>query len=436
MSLTDTLSREPAHPTALTVTPSPEPTPLRATRTPPALGAGLDLALNSIDMITANVGWATGRVPRSDDRVLHTEDGGHTWADVSPPEPFRDDPHNPGPYWAIGHFFDARTAIVVYSSSGIVWRTEDGGLSWKVPTASIGIPQYFSFPTRSTGWALALDGYLTMGAEVAELFRSRDGGANWELVVDAINDARYLQECAKTGLAFANDEVGWVTLACQYGIWYSDETGEPWIETTADGGITWTQVPIPPPAGDPRLFAPSDDFHQDCRLSSPRLFTPLNGVLALACTVQDLAGGHQRQANFLYRTLDGGASWTTYEMPGSWLEVINQLHMWSIRPDVPFTSASIPHLYRIYRSDDAGASWALVNTTNWEGQFSFVDERLVFAIALSPTGETALVKSSDGGASWQIIRPVTAASKSTPQPTPAEIPPVVEPGTWTPVPSE
>ncbi len=430
-------SREPRPPSTVTPTTTYEATLPLATATPLVLPAGLDLTLVSIDMITAKVGWATGGIPPFLDRVLRSEDGGHTWADVSPPEPFSDarllDPETS---LVIGHFFDERAAIVVYRRSGIVWRTDDGGLSWKPSTGSIHSQDrhILSFPTKSTGWALTSLGHLTGGREVANLYRSRDGGINWENIVDSMWSP-YLQECTKIGLEFADDMVGWITLACQEWSWVSWEgslaTGEVFLETTSDGGETWTDLPLPPPAQDVRLFAPPVYFGEKCLFSTARLFSRLDGTLALSCDIVDQRDGAAKEANYLYRTFDGGASWVTHEMPGGQLEVIDQQHMWSIQ-------AEPSGRFRIYRSGDGGASWSLVKTTTWSGQFSFVDERLVFAVAFSTPGSevTALVRSADGGTSWEVIQPVTAPSESTLQPTLAEIPPDVPDGTWTPTPSD
>lgn len=395
------------------------PATATAAALPTALPPGLDLTLTSIHMITADIGWATGHVPTSAQRVLRTTDGGETWADLTPPDPVWDDPHDAGPYgsfWKTVRASDELTAIVAHSSSGNFWRTEDGGHSWIASPAPMGAPTYSSFPSATSGWALTLLGHLTGGREAATLLRTRDAGATWEEILSPIEGANHLQDCMKTGLSFADDEAGWITLACQEWSWYPGDLGEPWIEVTADGGATWARLPVPPPPGNPNLFTPQDDLNIHCDMSSPRLFSPLSGAFALSCTVQDLSGTHQRPVNYLYRTFDGAATWTTYEMPGSHLEVIDQVRLWSIRDDEPLTDTSSSPLQRIYRSEDGGATWSLVNTTNWIGQFSFVDGRHVFAIAFSPTMDeqelTALVTSSDGGSSWQILRPVTTTPRS------------------------
>ena len=44
---------------------------------------------------------------------------------------------------------------------------------------------------------------------------------------------------------------------------------------------------------------------------------------------------------------------------------------------------------------------------NWDGQFSFVDLNTGWAVATN-AGQIALVRTVDGGGTWQEVRPVVA----------------------------
>jgi len=57
-----------------------------------------------------------------------------------------------------------------------------------------------------------------------------------------------------------------------------------------------------------------------------------------------------------------------------------------------------------YKTTDGGLSWVVVKTVNWDGQFSFVDSLNGWAVARN-LDEIALVKTVDGGQTWQIIEP-------------------------------
>ena len=59
----------------------------------------------------------------------------------------------------------------------------------------------------------------------------------------------------------------------------------------------------------------------------------------------------------------------------------------------------------MFRTTDAGVTWIPINTVNWDGEFSFVDPWLGWAIARNED-ERALVYTEDGGETWQILDPV------------------------------
>ncbi len=56
------------------------------------------------------------------------------------------------------------------------------------------------------------------------------------------------------------------------------------------------------------------------------------------------------------------------------------------------------------KSTDGGLSWVKIKTVNWDGQFSFVDEKTGWAVATDGE-EIALVFTQDGGHNWQLILP-------------------------------
>jgi hypothetical protein len=59
---------------------------------------------------------------------------------------------------------------------------------------------------------------------------------------------------------------------------------------------------------------------------------------------------------------------------------------------------------------DSGQTWTYLKTVNWVGQFSFIDETHGWAVARSGD-EIALVNTTDGGRTWDIIEPQIAASE-------------------------
>jgi photosystem II stability/assembly factor-like uncharacterized protein len=68
----------------------------------------------------------------------------------------------------------------------------------------------------------------------------------------------------------------------------------------------------------------------------------------------------------------------------------------------PSTGLALSH--DLYRTADAGLHWSKIRTVSWEGQFSFVDEQNGWAVARSEEA-IALVRTANGGSSWELLEP-------------------------------
>ena len=67
----------------------------------------------------------------------------------------------------------------------------------------------------------------------------------------------------------------------------------------------------------------------------------------------------------------------------------------------------------IYRSEDGGASWVEVKTVFWKGQFSFINRDTAWVVVYDwEDDEYALVKTTDGCNSFEIIMPEVITSSS------------------------
>jgi photosystem II stability/assembly factor-like uncharacterized protein len=383
---------EPA-PAEILTAPPPEPAPPAG---PPMarLAPGTPLEIRSIDMQSATVGWALGGLPGEDDHVLRTSDGGATWFDVSPPEPEVTMPY--GHRKAIGAFTGVEEAWVAYdhvhpslgSYSVLVWRTEDQGRTWK-PSQPLDLqglepdfsPRLMGAVSGSSGWLL-VDVGAGMSHEYVVLYTTGDSGETWERVLDPFGDAP-IQVCWKTGITFADAQTGWLTRDCR-GV-----ADGAFVDVTRDGGRTWESVELLPPDDQPGAFT----YPNACSTHSPYLSSPLSGLLGVSCQTYD-TGGATPGLSLVYRTQDGGKSWTSSTYPGGDLGLADGRLTWAFNR-------------QIHRTQDDGESWSLVKTVSWDGTFDFVDAENGWAVARDGE-ETALVRTEDGGSTWQILQPLVA----------------------------
>lgn len=361
--------------------PSPAPTspPI------PHLEAGSPISLGELHLLDPMTGWATGGPSANADHVLKTYDGGNSWIDVTPPEPA---PSAGEPGKEVHAFFlDADHAWVIYGSDELVmsptiWRTSDGGTSWQasqplsLPDAPQALPLAMQFLDPQSGRLLVYR-EAAMGQQVVDLFSTADGGDNWERVVYPEDPSGHLILCnGELGLTFADPQYGWLLDNC-------DNLGRPDLLRTDDGGLSWEYTGYPPPSDEPDWFE-----SRLCTSPAPTTFEPDSVLFALSCK-----GPSGDQTAFLYRT-DDGKNWRTSPFPGG-----SPLFL---TPETGFALGR-----EVYKTTDGGASWTKVKTVAWEGQFSFFDDQHGWAVARTE-GAVALVKTDDGGRTWQELQPTIA----------------------------
>ncbi len=359
----------------------------------PHLSPNQAVVITKIEMFDASTGWALGGEADPGDHVLRTSDGGNTWADVTPPEPAP--AADQSAKIATAFFLDANTAWVTYSfqdfffipNPPIVWFTQDGGATWQLRgildqsgLAEHFQPSFMYFLDSQNGWLLVSVG-AGMSHDYSFLFTTTDGGITWARPIDPVN-SEYLQNCCKTGMAFGDSQTGIATA----------EQG-PYVRVfvlwTQDGGVTWESQDLPSPESAPALF---DDPNNYCRSHSPTFFSPQSALLGVSC----MNFNNDSSVNFIYTSLDNGATWQTRPYPGG------QLFF-------PTGNAStILALGKEIRlSTDGGVSWTLVGTVIWDGQFDFVSTQIGWAVARNE-GEIALVYTTNGGDIWLELSPIIA----------------------------
>ena len=277
------------------------------------------------------------------------------------------------------------------AASGGVWKTIDSGATWKPifdaePIASIGAiavaPSNPNVIYVGSGEG-ALRGDITWGDGV---YRSADGGKTWTHV--GLKDSRQI------GAVIVDPATPDDVLVAAIGHAFGPNA-ERGVFRTTDGGKTWTKV----------LYKDENTGAIDVT------FDPHDSRIVYAALWQvrrqpwNLSSGGPGSG--LYRSTDGGATWTQLRGGGLPTGVLGRI-------DVAVSGADPNRVFAmveaedggLYRSDDAGAHWTRVNQDGrirqraWYFSKVYADPKdadTVYAV------NTGLLKSTDGGKSFSLV---------------------------------
>lgn len=352
----------------------------------PHMRAGDAVIISTIKMFSETRGWAIGGENDQGDHILNTVDGGDTWVDVTPPEL---SPNvGESKKRALAFFLDKTTAWATYyyrdsfnaPDTLVVWYTDDGGENWGAssPLERVSMehysPIFLHFIDRDTGWFMVAVG-AGMSHQYTVAYKTQDGGGSWEVIHDPMNSV-HLQACCKTGLVFADTQTGLITFE-------QGPYAEPYVEWTYDGGLTWEHETLQPLPSFPDMFA-----NGYCNGHSPYMFSTQAALFALDC--KNFNTGTIDY--FIYQTQNGGTTWYGDEYPGGELYCFDADNCFALD-------------YEIHKTTDGGATWDYVNSPDWDGQFSFVNWQLGWAVARN-SGGILLMKTVDGGETWVGLAPV------------------------------
>jgi photosystem II stability/assembly factor-like uncharacterized protein len=277
------------------------------------------------------------------------------------------------------------------AAAGGVWKTINSGASWtplfdSQPNLSIGAlavaPSDHKVIYVGSGES-ALRGDITWGDGV---YKSVDGGKTWTNV--GLKDTRQI------GAVIIDPHNPDIVLVAAIGHAFGPNT-ERGVFRTTDGGKTWNRV----------LYKDADTGAIDVT------FDPGNPSIVYAALWQvrrqpwNFSSGGPGSG--LYRSSDGGVTWTKLEghgLPGGILG----------RIDVAVSGADSNRVYAmieakdggLYRSDDAGQSWRLINSDGrvrqraWYFSKIYADPKSVDTVFAVNTG---LLKSKDGGKTFGLV---------------------------------
>jgi photosystem II stability/assembly factor-like uncharacterized protein len=380
-------------------TPTPTPRVTRATLSPsatqtlsltPAFISLLPVAFESIQMMDMRTGWAVVDITSEEvTHIFRTVDGGAIWGDVSPV-----DADIRGAF-----FLDDELAWIWAQDQA--WLTQDGGARW-TPLGEFGWLPKLGFVDGQNGWKLNADywGLSFVQFDILSFSITMDGGLTWQETNPPPDD------WGVAFMAYPGAQMAWAIRAkLAKTIEGVPNVGTPFrIQATFDGGNSWItrQMPLPPDAE--TMERPGDGTYLsgvgNCEFVSPVYSSTAIWKLALTCELQ----------SWMYTSANQGKTWIISDMPPG------------LDADIEFVDASTGWLLignpyespegHLYQTTDGGQSWTLIKRTGWaDARLSFVNAQTGWAVACTdafchqPKAKQALIMTTDGGETWQILEP-------------------------------
>jgi photosystem II stability/assembly factor-like uncharacterized protein/DNA-binding CsgD family transcriptional regulator len=340
-------------------------------------------AFNQLKMATASVGWGRSQNGPAF-TIIHTEDGGRTWRDVSPAiaktdvrEAFFVDPQHA---WVLAS--DSTPATPGLGTR--ILRTADAGRTWnaaQVRGALTSTTSQLTFVDVQHGWFVTNSGG-------GVIYRTSDGGRSWREISSSpgTNSKPALPaDCRGVALSFVNPNRGFASEICG--------GGPAFLFRSEDGGASWQLQTLPradnatEPASTGTVLTPTFPTTSDGFLG---LWDPLPA---------DALSWEDARLRGIYATHDGGRTWQPLQMgPNVMLGLgdvffLDPLHGWLADPAHSF------------RTIDGGQTWEeLPGPSPFPLQFVSPTEGFGFQIA-DQAGLPQLAHSTDGGETWQPAAP-------------------------------
>jgi len=289
-------------------------------------------------------------------------------------------------------FLDGRIGEDGHLPTGVYWEEGKKVIAGRSLNKSVQTPWVYLGPFNSTvgintgqiGGSGRIDciefhpadpGIFYVGAPTGGLWRTSDGGSNWECLTDklptlGISDIDlHPQDPNTIFICTGSRDVWWETFSV--GILKSEDAGETWTET----GLQYVL--------------------QQNRAVHELLINPANPLIMVAAT-----------GNGIYRSLNGGDNWTLIK-GGNFMDLAQ-------KPGDPSTIYATNFNYyncgaMVYRSLDAGASFLPMNTGITSSEVNRItigvtpaDTEVVYALCSKCTDNSfyGLYKSSDHGTTW------------------------------------
>ncbi len=245
------------------------------------------------------------------------------------------EPGNPNVYYVGG-------------ASGGIWKSEDGGINWQpvfddMPAQSIGALA-IAPSDHSIVWAGTGEGFIRSNVSLGNgIYKSVDAGRHWTHMG--------LERTGRIGRIIVDPHDPNIVFACAEGMGYGPQP-ERGVYRTQNGGATWTRV----------LFANDSTGCSELAMDAHNPHVLLAGMWQFELHTWGQSSGGAGSG--VYRSLDGGTTWTklTQGLPKG---VVGKTAV-AIAPGDPSRMYALIETGgkgSLWRSDDAGDHWHLVNSS-------------------------------------------------------------------------
>jgi len=329
---------------------------------------------------------------------------------------------------AISPNFAVDQTLFAGTNGGGVFKTTDGGATWvEVRNGLTNLTVY----ALGISPAFASDGLILAGTNYSGLFRSTDGGGSWAQLPSPLNSGEI--RAIAFSPAFATDRTLYVSRGSTDALFRSTDGGATWTDIRANiGSVSVGAVALSPAfASDNTLIAATsagiykstNRGNSWAAINSGLTTTDIRSLAFSPAYATDQTMFAGTGSSGIFRSTNGGASWTAINNGHTPQKDVGSI---VVSPNFAadrtlFTGCPS---WQGFKSTNGGDSWTMYQfNIDWLDEGNRINPD-VWAMAISPayasdqtlfvgTFGTGVLKSTDGGATWSIMRRGMMAQRMT-----------------------
>jgi len=329
---------------------------------------------------------------------------------------------------AISPNFAVDQTLFAGTNGGGVFKTTDGGATWvEVRNGLTNLTVY----ALGISPAFASDGLILAGTNYSGLFRSTDGGGSWAQLPSPLNSGEI--RAIAFSPAFATDRTLYVSRGSTDALFRSTDGGATWTDIRANiGSVSVGAVALSPAfASDNTLIAATsagiykstNRGNSWAAINSGLTTTDIRSLAFSPAYATDQTIFAGTGSSGIFRSTNGGASWTAINNGHTPQKDVGSI---VVSPNFAadrtlFTGCPS---WQGFKSTNGGDSWTMYQfNIDWLDEGNRINPD-VWAMAISPayasdqtlfvgTFGTGVLKSTDGGATWSIMRRGMMAQRMT-----------------------